>query len=234
MGPCRAASRRHVGRRPAGGGTVRPGRRLRLAAQPLPPRRPLHGQRLRRRQAALRQADRHRSPAWRTERAGAARRAHRRRMGRHPPARHHLLCREELSRAAGRHRARRRAHPFARWPDRGLDAAGRRRIRLAAQRGHHLAPAAAADERVARDLVGHPGQRRPPPPGRPARRRRQPRQGQRARARAARHPLRVQRRAGEPVRAVPHPAVPPAARRSARRARDDADRRVPRLGVARL
>ena len=72
-----------------------------------------------------------------------------------------------------------------------------RRLRVAAQQRDHLAAPAAADQRVAGHAVEQAGQRRPQPAGR-ARQRQQP-QGDRARAGAAGHALRIQRRAGQPA-----------------------------------
>ena len=83
--------------------------------------------------------------------------------------------------------------------DRVADTRAGRRLRVAAQQRDHLAAPAAADQRVAGHAVGQAGQRRPQPAGR-ARQRQQP-QGDGARAGAAGHALRIQRRAGQPARA---------------------------------
>jgi hypothetical protein len=71
------------------------------------------------------------------------------------------------------------------------------------------------------------------PAGRIACRGQQP-QGHAARTRTARHALGVQRRAGEPARAVPDAVVSPLAARRAARTRDGSDRCIVWLGMARL
>ena len=113
------------------------------------------------------------------------------------------------------------------------DVQARRCVRLAAQPGDHLAPSAAADERVAGHAVGQAGHDRPQPRSRPERARPR-RQGPGASAEGARHVLGIQRRPRQSPEPLPAAALPPPAGRRAARGGDGSDRRQRRLVLAAL